>query len=188
MAIIDKLYRQLKFKLSKAYFLLTSGPVGYARHLGVKVGEGCRIYISTFGSEPFLISIGDRVTITAGVRLLTHNGSTWLIRDENGRRYDYQPLSIGDDVFIGNNAIIMPGVKIENKVIIAAGAVVTKSVGSGLIVGGNPARVIGRYSDYEARVLADYPREHDRKLGEDYYSTVMHELNNNFKPYLNAEK
>ncbi|PHI20775.1 hypothetical protein CEQ90_06650 [Lewinellaceae bacterium SD302] len=171
--------------LTLRYFLVNGGRVAYARHLGVKIGEDCRIYIDTWGSEPFLISIGDRATITAGVKLLTHNGSTWLIRDEaGGRRYDYRPVSIGNDVFIGTQAIIMPGVVIGDEVIVAAGAVVTKSVPSGSIVGGNPAKIIGSYADYKKRALAEFPRETDRPAGFDYREQISKEVNRTPKPRL----
>jgi hypothetical protein len=59
MAFMVSALRQL-FDL--AYFM-AKGSVAYARKKGVKVGENCRIYIKNWGSEPFLISIGDHVTV-----------------------------------------------------------------------------------------------------------------------------
>ena len=53
-----------------------------------------------------------------------------------------KPVSIGNDVWLGANALIMPGVTIGNHVVIAAGAVVTKDIPDYAIAGGNPARVI----------------------------------------------
>src|SRR5215831_14910005 len=99
--------------LRKAWYFMFSfffGNIFYARKLGVKVGRDCRLYINCFGSEPFLIEIGDHVTITSGVRFVTHDGSTWLINDDKGRRYLYRKIIIGNNVFIGMNSIIMPGV------------------------------------------------------------------------------
>lgn len=55
---------------------------------------------------------------------------------------DYQPVTIGDDVWIGQNVIILPGVEIGSGSIIGAGAVVTKSFPSFSIIGGNPAKLI----------------------------------------------
>lgn len=115
-------------KVLDLIYLKFRGKIKYARKLGVKIGSGCRIYSVEFGSEPFLISIGDNVTITAGVKFITHDGSSWLMRDEKGRRFYFQPIQIGNNVFVGMNSIIMPGVKIEDNVIVAAGSVVTKSI------------------------------------------------------------
>lgn len=131
------------------------GPISYARHKGVKVGQGCRLYIRVWGSEPFLVSIGDRVTITSGVKILTHDGSTWLIRNDKGRRYQrYAPVHIGNDVFIGVNCIIMPGVTIGSRVVIGAGSIVTKDVPDNSVAVGNPARVVSSYKALDSKVRA----------------------------------
>ncbi|MEM7571981.1 MAG: acyltransferase [Bacteroidota bacterium] len=184
MAVIKKLFIRLRFFLVRGWLLWTRGTIGYARYLGVKVGEGCRLYITEFTSEPFLIEIGDRVTITGHVKLLTHNGSTWLIRDEQGRRFDYQPVKIGNDVFIGTRSIIMPGVEIGDRVIVAAGAVVTKSVPSGCIVGGNPAKIIGDFESYREKVKATFPSELDRNSTMKYKDDIMAIANANYKEFL----
>lgn len=175
-AVFNALY--LKF------LRLKLGGVKYARRLGVKVGEGCRIYISAFGSEPWLIEIGDRVTITSGVRIITHDGSTWLMRDDKGRRFLYRKVVIGNDVFIGLNSIILPGVKIGDNCIIAAGSVIIKSVPSGSIVGGNPAKIIGQYDQYKEKVLKEYVSEQDLDKSLPYQDRIMQVLNQNMKPDL----
>lgn len=153
LSLLQHASRTLRYEVIRA----VSCPEAAARHLGVTVGKGCRILTRGFGTEPWLIAIGDRVTITNGVHLLTHDGSTWLFRDSGGRRYRYARIVIGDDVFIGINSILLPGVQVGNRVIIGAGSVVTKSVPSGVLVAGNPARVIGLYEDHGRIVLRDYP-------------------------------
>ncbi len=61
-------------------------------------------------------------------------GNSWL---------EYaKPVRIGNDVWIGGGAIIYPGVNIGNGAVIAAGAVVTKSVPDDVVVGGNPAKIL----------------------------------------------
>jgi acetyltransferase-like isoleucine patch superfamily enzyme len=136
---------------------LTMGGVEYARHRGVKVGEGCRIYTKAWGSEPFLIMIGDRVTVTSGVQILTHDGATWLVREADGVRYQrYRPVRIGCDVFVGLNAIILPGVTIGDRVVIGAGSVVTRDVPDNTVVVGNPAKPVKTFDDY-----ADTIRRHE---------------------------
>lgn len=60
-------------------------------------------------------------------------------------------VKIGDYVYIGTNALIMPGVTIGDNSLIAAGSVVTKSVPSGTVVAGNPARIICTVEEYYER-------------------------------------
>lgn len=128
------------------------GPERWARRLGVTIGCGCRIYITQWGSEPFLISLGDRVTITSGVKLLTHDGSTWLVRSGGYRYQRYGRISVGSDVFIGVNAVVLPGVTIGSKVVIGAGSIVTHSVPDNSVCVGVPARVVGTFEALECRV------------------------------------
>ena len=165
--------------------LLRSGGVAYARRQGVVVGEGCRLLTTSFGSEPFLISMGDRVTVVSGARLLTHDGAAWLARDERGRRYHYSRIEIGSDVFIGMNAVIMPGVKIGDRVIVAAGSVVTKSVPSNCVVGGAPASYICSYDDYIAHTLSECVVEEDMH-GESYQERVESVVDPKFKRTMNV--
>lgn len=129
------------------------GGAAAARAVGARVGSDCRILSFNVNSEHELVSIGDRVTVSSNVTFITHDGAGWLIRDECGRRYFRRaPIQIGNDVFIGAGATLMPGVRIGNRVIVAAAAVVTKSIPDGYIVGGNPARVIGSFASWEKRV------------------------------------
>ena len=160
------------------------GQTKYARKLGVKVGVGCRLYITKYGSEPFLISIGNNVTITGYVNLITHDGSTWLMRDEKGRRYLYQPIDIGNNVFIGLNSTILPGVKIEDNVIVAAGSVVSKSVPSNSIVAGVPAKIIGKYSDYRDNAIENFISDQEINKYKSYRDRIIEVTNFNFKPFL----
>ncbi len=55
---------------------------------------------------------------------------------------EIKPIVIGDDVWIGTRVIILPGVTIHDKAVIAAGAIVTKDIPEAAIAGGNPAKVI----------------------------------------------
>ena len=166
-------------------FVLFGGVV-CARRLGVKVGQDCRIYSQRFGAEPFLVEMGDRVTVTSGVTFLTHDGAAWLVRDEKGRRYHYRRIRIGHDVFIGINAVLLPGVIIGNRVIVGAGSVVTRSVPDGCIVAGNPARCVGTYAQYEARALATWPYDTSATGRLDYRRRVMTMLDDTSRPELRS--
>jgi acetyltransferase-like isoleucine patch superfamily enzyme len=167
-----RLTRLLAQLFYHAHFAIKGG-AATARLLGVAIGKDCRIYIRNFGSEPFLITIGDRTTITSGVRILTHDGSTGLVRNEAGHRYQrYAPVRIGDDVFIGVNAILMPGVTVHSRSIIGAGSVVTRDVAEGTIVAGNPARVVGTFESFQARIRSTCPNDEDLKAAETYQARI----------------
>ncbi|WP_084644395.1 acyltransferase [Microbacterium gubbeenense] len=142
----------------------------FARCSGVEIGTGCRILSNIVTTEPWLVSIGDRVTISSEVSFVTHDGSGWLYRDDRGRRFRYAPIRIGNHVFIGTRATIMPGVSVGDNVVIGAGSLVTKSVPSGTVVAGVPARKIAPWEDYMAKV-ADWPASNDKK-GNTYREQV----------------
>ena len=112
-----------------------------AKIAGVKMGKTNLIYAHFWGSEPYLITIGNHCQITEGVEIFTHGGGHVLRK--NDPDFDmFGKVCLGDWVYIGNNAMIMPGVIIGDNVLVAAGSVVTKSVPSGTVVGGNPAKII----------------------------------------------
>lgn len=160
--------------ISKKLILpLILGNIKYARSLGVKVGKDCRIYITQWGSEPFLVTIGNKVTITSGVKIVTHDGSTWLVHDEEGNRYQhYARVIIGNNVFIGVNTIIMPGVTIGNNVVVGAGSIVTQSIPDNSVAVGNPARVITSFDNLEEKIKKEYVSNKDLAGYSDYAERV----------------
>lgn len=136
---------------------IANDPVAYARRIGVRVGEGCRllgVHRAQFGSEPYLIEIGNHVTIAAGTRFVTHDGGVWVLRHKYPDIDVVGRIRIEDNVFIGINVIILPGVTIGRNSVVAAGAVVRKDVEPGTVVGGTPARLLTTLEDYENRSLA----------------------------------
>ena len=172
-------------KIYKYLLIIIIGRIGYARKIGVNIGKGCRIYIDEWGTEPYLISIGENVTITADVSIITHDGSTWLMRDQEGRRYHYAPVEIGDNVFIGKGSIILPGVKINSNVIVGAGSIVTKSVPGNVIIAGNPAKIIGDFNNYKKRCLEDYISDYDLLKLDMPYEEKIKNVSKTFKNELN---
>lgn len=127
-------------------------PERYAKYLGVKIGEKCNIQDVNFGSEPYLIEIGNHVQITSGTKIFTH-GAAWVLREKYPNIDFFGKVIIKNNVYIGNNSLIMAGVTIGNNVIVAAGSVVTKSVSDNMIVGGNPAKIIGDIEAFEQKML-----------------------------------
>lgn len=87
------------------------------------------------------IRIGDNCMIAPGVHIYTATHSVNPKDRNSGTEYGI-PVTIGDNVWIGGQAVINPGVNIGDNVVIASGAVVTKDVPANMIVGGNPARII----------------------------------------------
>ena len=149
------------FFLIKNKILSITNPLQYAKRLGVKVGEGCRfISMPDVGSEPYLIEIGNHVTVSADVAMITHDGGTWCVRETEKYRdiFKYGKIVIGDNCFIGMRSIIMPGVTIGANSIVAAGAIVTKDVPEGSVVGGVPAKVIKTTRDYADNILYNMPQ------------------------------
>jgi acetyltransferase-like isoleucine patch superfamily enzyme len=108
------------------------------------VGEGTWIGAFTVIDASGGLRIGAGCDISSGVHIYTHSSAKRCV---SGRAYDEverQPVTLGDRVFVGANAVINMGVTIGDEAVVAAGAVVTADVAPRTIVGGVPARVIGR--------------------------------------------
>ena len=102
----------------------------------VEVGNNCKIQYHSFVCE--LVTIGNNCFIGHGVVFINDKMKTG---PANGDRSKWKKTIIGDNVFIGSNATILP-VDICNDVIIGAGAVVTKNITKAGTYAGNPARKI----------------------------------------------
>ena len=139
-------------KILYFYWRFIASPEKYARHLGVKIGEHCLIATRLWSSEPYLITIGNNVQVTQDVSFFTHGGGL-VIRGIAPDYDSFGKITIEDNVYIGAHSLIMPGVTIGNGSLVAAGSVVTKSVPSGVVVGGNPARFICTVDEYIQRNL-----------------------------------
>jgi acetyltransferase-like isoleucine patch superfamily enzyme len=152
---IIKGFRILKIvirNILKNIFMLTidnTRLIEIARKKGVQIGDNCRLYSANFGSEPYLITIGNHVTVTSGVQFITHDGGVWVFRENELPNADIVGgITIEDNCFIGTNAIILPNIKIGRNSIVAAGSVVTKSIPPNSIVGGVPASLIKTTDQY----------------------------------------
>ena len=107
----------------------------------VLIGDYTRIGLHNTVIGP--VTIGSHVNLAQGVVVtaLNHNFADSSLRiDQQG--VSTQPVTIGDDVWVGANVVILPGVTVGSHVVVAAGAVVTKDVPSNSLVAGVPAKVI----------------------------------------------
>ena len=112
----------------------------------VTIGDYTRIGIHCTVIGP--VCIGNNVNLAQGITVtaLNHNFKDTTRRiDEQG--ISTKPVVISDDVWIGANAVILPGVTIGRHVVVAAGAVVTKDVPDNCVVGGVPTKVIKQLAD-----------------------------------------
>lgn len=134
------------------------------------VGENVDILSSTIDlGEPYLISIGNNVTLTS-MRLLTHDASTKkeLGYTKVGR------VTIGNEVFVGAGCIILPDTRIGNKVIIGAGSVVANDIPDNSVACGSPCRVICSYDHYMNKMK----QKMEKTIRLDYFPDELLDDNN----------
>lgn len=124
--------------------------INYYRSKGIVIGNDCLICSNIVTQEAFLISIGDNVTISTGVSLLTHDYSSHIVIP--GSCDLYGKITIGNNCFIGANSTILYGVTLADNIVVAAGSVVTRSFeNNNIIIGGNPAKIIGSWENYRKK-------------------------------------
>lgn len=130
-------------------------PEGHLRSLGIRFGTSCRFGPGiNWGSEPYLIKLGDHVSITANVSFITHDGGVWVLRDRHPDLDVFGTIKIGNNTFIGQGSTILPGVAIGQNCIVGAGSVVTKPIPDNSVAAGVPARVIRSINAYASNILS----------------------------------
>jgi maltose O-acetyltransferase len=158
ISFIKKFYSHIIKKKRKIY-------IENLQNKGLILGEHVNI-IDNFFFDPshcFLISIGDDCTICPNVRLIAHDASTkqFLGYTKIGR------INIGNNCFLGDSVIVLPGVKIGANSIIGSGAVVCQDIPPDSVAAGNPAKVIFSLQDYLKKVKIK--SEKVKKFGKDYW-------------------
>ena len=116
-----------------------------------------------FGSEPYLITLGDSVRISGDLRFITHDGGTWAFRHEEGKEkiVRFGKITVGDHTFIGMGSIIMPGVSIGCNCVVGAGSIVTKDVPDRSVVVGVLAKIICTTDEYAQKCKDIMPNGFD---------------------------
>lgn len=122
---------------------------------GAQIGEGTRLNcrVNAFGSEPYLIRVGKDCLFASGVHFVTHDGGIKVLNtlgkfSESKHMDCVAPIVIGDNVYIGMDAFVMPGTVIGSNVVIGAGAIVTHDVPDNSVAVGVPAKVIKSIDAY----------------------------------------
>jgi len=139
-----------------AFILFWSNKKAFFSFIKLNYGKVCRfvgVDRDTFGSEPYLVTIGDHVTIAEGTRFITHDGGVWVLREKHPDLDVFGKIHIGDNVFIGLNSIILPGTIVGNNVVIGAGSVVRGVISGNSVVAGVPAKRICAIDEYEQKKL-----------------------------------
>ncbi len=153
------------FKKMYNLILLKTKPKKWAVKNGVQMGSDVRFTGSiNFGTEPYLISIGNHVCIT-GATFITHDGAVWVIKGLKPDVKDivaYGKITIKDNVFIGKNTTILRGVTIGENTVVGACSLVNKSLEPNSVYAGVPAKRICSIDEYAEKILADIP-DYDRE-------------------------
>lgn len=139
-----------------------------------RVGKGCSFVGSpNFGSEPYLVTIGDNTTVSFDVAFVTHDAATRVLRNLPGRNKEtviYGPIKIGKNCFIGCRSTILPNVTIGDNAIIGAGSVVNRDIPSNTVAAGVPCKVLCTLEEYEKKhkdeflYMVSLPRDEKKKF------------------------
>ena len=120
-------------------------PFEYAKKIGVNLGNNVEVnQFVDWGSEPYLISIGDNTRLSLNVTFTNHDGSLSVLRNlyKDNTIDLIKPIKIGKNCFIGINSTVLYGVTIGDNVIIGACSLVTKDLESNAVYAGVPAKRI----------------------------------------------
>ncbi|NDV46033.1 acyltransferase [Paludibacter sp. 221] len=140
---IEKVYSKTSTKRFEAYL----------KRRGIKIGKniywGTPKTINIDLTRPCLVEIGNNVRIDTGTTILTHDFGTYVFR----LVYDdfvsaSAKVSIGNNVYLGQNCTILKGVKIGDNCIIGTGSIVTKDIPANSVAAGVPAKVIYSLDEY----------------------------------------
>ena len=146
------------------------------RREGLTMADDCEISgLPSFDSEPYLITIGKKVSIAYDVAFITHDGGTRVFR--NVERYKnvlkYGRINILDNCVIGQRVIILPGVTVGPNSVVAAGSVVSRNIPPNVLASGNPAKPVMTLEQYAEWSLASTPKYDLEEYRRDKKTTLL---------------
>lgn len=166
MSISEKLKNICK-KVIRQHTYDSSSYIKFLKKQGIDVGKDTVFFDPASNvidiTRPYLLEIGNSVKITHGVTILTHDFSYSVLRIRYGDLLgECSKTKIGNNCFLGMNAIIMPGVVLGNNVIVGSGSVVTRSFPDDVVIAGNPANVICTLEEFYKKRKSNL--DHDAKV------------------------
>ncbi|MFT4005340.1 MAG: sugar O-acetyltransferase [Lacrimispora sp.] len=145
---MDELLRMILGKTGEHVYIEQPFRCDYGKN--IEVGENFYANYNCTILDVGKVIIGDNVMFAPNVSIYTAGHP--LHPDSRNSGYEYGiSITIGNNVWIGGNAVINPGVKIGNNVVIGAGSVVTKDIPDNMIAVGNPCRVIREISEEDRK-------------------------------------
>ncbi|HFM6339298.1 TPA: acyltransferase, partial [Enterococcus faecium] len=141
----NRIFRRIKRKLfgKNLRECINEGLIFGKKHSLVEVPE--------FGSEPYLIEIGDNFRCSFGVKFITHDGGVWVLRKMSSVSESTSKIGrikLGNNIFIGIYSIVFPGVSIGDNVIIRANTLVNKDIPNNSVVAGSSCKVISTIEEH----------------------------------------
>lgn len=180
--IIDKIFTLCQDIKQRSYNKLCV-------HNGLKLGKNVVIRNNvSFGSEPFLVEIGENSGIAAGTTFVTHSGTTKVIRNLPGYEEvrNFGRIKVGKNCVIGANCVILQDVEIGDNCILGANSVLSESMPEHTVYAGNPAKYVCEIEDYAdvlMKTTVNYPIELESNRKE-LNNWLRKNLPEKFKPVL----
>lgn len=171
--MIKEILKKIHHKIFYGYKSDSLSYIKYLKKCGVTIGKNVTFYEPNTNyvdiQTGFMINIGNNVEITRGVVILTHDYSWSVLKVLKGEVIGSRSkVSIGNNVFIGINSVILKGVSIGDNVIIGANSVITKDIPSNSIVCGAPAKIVSNIDSYYKKRKSVYANE-AKDLFKEYY-------------------
>lgn len=155
---LRKIIGELKIKTKGNFFLTPPFYCDYGYN--ISVGENFYANHNLIILDGNKVSFGDNVFIAPSCTFSTAGHPIDKERRNEGLEYAH-PITVGDDVWVGANVTVLPGVKIGSNVVIGAGSLVNKDIPDGSLAFGNPCKVVRKITEKDIENLWEYKENHD---------------------------
>lgn len=169
MSIFKRIVSKIKYQIAVSN---SDRYVNYLRDKGIRIGGGTKFKepkcTQIDVTRPELIEIGEHCFLHKGLILMTHDWTSWcFVQTHKEFLPSHGKITIGNNVWFGENVTVCKGVTIGDNCIIGIGSVVTKSIPSNSVAAGIPCRVICSYDDYfkkRNRIYTEEALEYAREI------------------------